>query len=46
MEVVGMINDETKRKLRDLNLTEAITALEIQQREPDCITLPFDQRFQ
>lgn len=45
-EVAGMIHDETKRKLRDLNLAEVITALEIQQRETNCISQPFDERFQ
>ncbi len=29
-----MINDETKRKLRELNMPEIIAGLEIQQPEP------------
>ena len=29
-----MINDETKRKLRELNMSEIITDLEIQQQNP------------
>ncbi len=41
-----MINDETKRKLRELNLSEIITLLELQQQDTNCITLPFDERFQ
>lgn len=41
-----MINDETKRKLRELNLSEIINALEIQQSDVNAITLPFDERFQ
>lgn len=41
-----MINDETKRKLRELNLTEIITALEMQQQDINCVTLSFDERFQ
>jgi len=41
-----MINDETKRKLRELNLSEIITLLEIQQQDINCVTLPFDDRFQ
>jgi DNA replication protein DnaC len=41
-----MINDETKRKLRELNLSEIITLLELQQQDINCITLPFDERFQ
>ena len=45
-EVAVMINDETKRKLRELNLSELITALEIQQRDINCVTLQFDERIQ
>ena len=41
-----MINDETKRKLRELNLSEIITLLEIQQQDVNCITLSFDERLQ
>lgn len=41
-----MINDETKRKLRELNLSEIITLLELQQKDINCVTLPFDERFQ
>ena len=41
-----MINDETKRKLRELNLTEIITALESQQSDHNCAILSFDERFQ
>ena len=41
-----MINDETRRKLRELNLDEVITILELQQRDMDCVTWPFDERFQ
>lgn len=41
-----MINDETKRKLRDLNLAEIITALEIQQCDAGYVALSFDERFQ
>ncbi len=46
MEVAVMINDETKRKLRELNLSELVTALEIQQGDVNSVTLPFDERFQ
>ena len=45
-EVVAMINDETKRKLREMNLAEVITILELQQRDSDCIAWSFDERFQ
>ncbi len=41
-----MINDETKRKLRELNLSEMISGLEIQQSEPATTALTFDDRFQ
>ena len=36
-EVVLMINDETKRKLRELNMSEIISGLEIQQSEPETL---------
>lgn len=45
-EVVAMINDETKRKLRELNMSEIITGLEIQQSEPDTLAWSFDDRIQ
>lgn len=41
-----MINDETKRKLRELNMAEFIEALDIQQMEPETISLRFDDRMQ
>ena len=31
MEVAGMINDESRRKLREMNLGEIISGLEAQQ---------------
>ena len=46
MEVVAVINDETKRKLRELNLSELIVALESQQSDINSVTLPFDERIQ
>jgi DNA replication protein DnaC len=47
MEVTAaMINDETKRKLRELNLSEVIAALESQQSDINSVTLPFDERIQ
>ena len=45
-EVAAMINDETKRKLRELNLGEIISALELQQEDVNTVTLPFDERMQ
>lgn len=41
-----MINEETRRKLRELNLGELIKGLELQQSEPATIALPFDERMQ
>lgn len=40
-----MINDETRRKLREMNLGEVITILELQQRDSD-VAWSFDERFQ
>jgi DNA replication protein DnaC len=41
-----MMNDETKRKLRELNLGEIITAIEIQNQDISYTSLPFDDRIQ
>lgn len=41
-----MINDETRRKLRELNLGEIISALDLQQKDVNTVTLPFDERMQ
>jgi DNA replication protein DnaC len=41
-----MMNDETKRKLRELNLGEMITAIEIQNQDIAYTSLPFDDRIQ
>ena len=41
-----MLNDETKRKLRELNIGEIIDAIEFQNQDPVTVTLPFDERFQ
>lgn len=41
-----MINEETRRKLREMNLSEAITGLGVQQADPATIALPFDERMQ
>lgn len=46
MEVETMISDETKRKLRELNLSELINGLELQQQDIQCVSLPFDERLQ
>lgn len=41
-----MLNDETKRKLRALNIGEIIDAIEFQNQDPVTITLPFEERIQ
>lgn len=41
-----MINDETKRKLRLLNLPEMVDILEYQQKDPFSMGLSFDERLQ
>lgn len=41
-----MLNDETKRKLRLLNLGEFVEEFELQQYEAQTLALPFDDRFQ
>jgi len=41
-----MMNDETKRKLRELNLGEMITASEIQTQDISYTSLTFDDRIQ
>ena len=41
-----MINEETRRKLREMNIGEFITALDIQQKTPNYVTLTFEERFQ
>lgn len=41
-----MLNEETKRKLRLLNIGEFIDAIENQQQDPLTLSLSFDERFQ
>ena len=41
-----MLNEETKRKLRLLNIGEFIDAIEDQQQDPLTLSLSFDERFQ
>jgi len=41
-----MMNDETKRKLRELNLSEMITAIEMQTQDVSYTLLTFDDRIQ
>ncbi len=41
-----MINDESKRKLREMKLDEFIDILEIQQKDVSIVTQSFDERLQ
>lgn len=41
-----MMNNETNRKLRELNLSEIVTALEIQGKDISYTSLSFDERIQ
>lgn len=41
-----MLNNETKRKLRELNIGEVIDAIEFQEQDPIAVTLPFEERIQ
>ena len=40
-----MIDNETVRKLRELNLGEFVDIIDVQQKDPSLITLPFDERM-
>ena len=40
-----MLNDETKRKLRELNIGELIDAIEYQNQDPKSSTLSFDKKI-
>lgn len=41
-----MLNDETKRKLRELNIGEIIDAIDFQNQDPVTVNLSFDERIQ
>lgn len=41
-----MINEETKRKLRLMNIGEFIDVTEAQEQDVQALALPFDDRFQ
>jgi hypothetical protein len=41
-----MINDETRRKLRELNLSETIDVIDDMDRDVSYISLSFDERIQ
>lgn len=41
-----MLNDETRRKLRLLNIGELIEEMDLQNQDPQTLALDFDERFQ
>ena len=41
-----MINDETRRKLRELGMNEFVEILDVQQNDPFTVSLSFDERMQ
>ena len=41
-----MLNEETRRKLRLMNIGEFSEELDIQRQDPQILALPFDERFQ
>ena len=41
-----MLNDETRRKLRLMNVGEFVEELELQRQDPQTLALPVDDRFQ
>jgi DNA replication protein DnaC len=45
-EVGAMMNEETRRKLREMNIDEMIKALDIQEQDPNYVALTFDERLQ
>ena len=40
-----MINEETRRKLREMSLEEMITALDLQAKDIRYASLPFEERI-
>ena len=46
MEDTMMINEETRRKLEELNLSEMMRGLELQSSQQSCQTLTFEERMQ
>jgi DNA replication protein DnaC len=46
MGVTVTMNDETRRKLHEMNIGEFVAAAEFQDRDVSYAALPFDERFQ
>ena len=44
--MTAMLNDETKRKLRLMNIGEFISAVDLQEDDPQLLALPSSERFQ
>ncbi len=40
-----MLNEETRRKLREMNLSELVEALDLQEKQPEYMALSFDDRM-
>lgn len=40
-----MLNEETRRKLREMNFGELVDALDLQEKQVEYLTLPFDDRM-
>lgn len=40
-----MLSEETRRKLREMNLGELVEALDLQETQPEYLALTFDERM-
>ena len=40
-----MLNEETRRKLREMNFGELVDALDLQEKQAEYLALPFDDRM-
>ena len=40
-----MLSEETRRKLREMNFSELVEALDIQEKQPEYVSLSFDERM-
>ena len=40
-----MLNEETRRKLREMNFGELVEALDLQEKQPEYLALTFDERM-
>ena len=40
-----MLSEETRRKLREMNLGELVEALDLQEKQPEYMALSFDDRM-